>query len=144
MIPAGAHEWAPYCGPAPVPAESLRRWNVDPILATVLIGIAVWSLTWGRHQVQRPRFFWAAFGLAVVLFVSPFCALTSALFSARVVHHVARLLVLGANGAIVRADLSRHEEHSSDDLEHWARQVTIPECVLSIAAMLWQGLTVLF
>ena len=94
MIPAGAHEWAPYCGPAPAPAELLGRWNVDPILVAVLIGIAVWSLTWGRLHVQRPRFFWAAFGLAVVLFVSPFCALTSALFSARVVHHVVLAVVL--------------------------------------------------
>ena len=63
MIPAGAHEWAPYCGPAPAPAELLGRWNVDPILVAVLIGIAVWSFTWGRNHVQRPRFFWAALGL---------------------------------------------------------------------------------
>lgn len=56
----------------------------------------------------------------------------------------ATVLGLGANGVIVRAAVSRHDEHSSDDLEHWARQVAIPECVLSIAAVLWQGLTVLF
>ena len=71
MIPAGAHEWAPYCGPAPAPAELLGRWNVDPILVAVLIGIAVWSLTWGRLHVQRPRFFWAVHHVVLAVVLAP-------------------------------------------------------------------------
>ncbi len=41
-----------------------------------------------RLEPERRKWFAAGFVLLVLLFVSPFCALTSALFSARVVHHV--------------------------------------------------------
>lgn len=89
MISPGAHIWHPYCGAAPLPADLIGRWNFDPLLLLV-IGAAVigWQLTIGRSQPQRARPFYAALALTLVLFVSPFCALTSALFSARVVHHV--------------------------------------------------------
>lgn len=100
--------WIPYCGAAPSPAELLARWNFDPLL---LVGLAL--LTAGyvmglREPRSRQRWFAAAAGLLAILFVSPFCALTSALFSARVVHHivltaiVAPLLVLSVGPARLR------------------------------------------
>ena len=94
MIPAGARLWAPYCGPAPGPAELLGRWNFDPLL---LAGIAVaagglWMI--GGAESRRPFPAIASLALVLFLFVSPFCALTSALFSARVVHHVILAAVL--------------------------------------------------
>lgn len=79
--------WTPYCGAAPLPSELLSRWNLDPILlfALAAIGLGFARLGWTENR----RYFLAgAVGLAVLLFVSPFCALTSALFSARVAHHV--------------------------------------------------------
>lgn len=87
MDPALA--WLPYCGAAPAPAEWLGRWNFDPVLIAAL-GLAgfAYHRWYGGEPWQRRRFFWAAMALAVLLFVSPFCALSSALFSARVVHHV--------------------------------------------------------
>lgn len=84
---AGAH-WVPYCGAAPLPSELLSRWNFDPLL---LLALAAIALAWSRLLGAAPqRRYWlaAAAGLALMLFVSPFCALTSALFSARVTHHV--------------------------------------------------------
>jgi putative membrane protein len=80
--------FAPYCGPGGTPADLLVRWNGDPVLLAVLAvgGVFLW-------RAKANRLAWAAFGLTGLLFVSPFCALSSALFSARTVHHV--VLVAG-------------------------------------------------
>jgi putative membrane protein len=69
-----------YCGPAPAPAEIWLRWNTDPVL---LAGLALLALAAGRRRSGQLAV--AALALA---FVSPLCALSAALFSARVVHHV--------------------------------------------------------
>ena len=76
--------WAPYCGGAPAPGELLGRWNLDPVLIAVLaIGFV---LAW-RVSDNRPLVV-AAFAVLAISFVSPLCALSSALFSARTVHHI--------------------------------------------------------
>jgi putative membrane protein len=69
-----------YCGPAPTPAELLGRWNLDPLLLVLLVLLALWA---GR---SRPGA--AALVVLALTLVSPLCALSSALFSARVLHHV--------------------------------------------------------
>lgn len=69
-----------YCGPAPEPFEIWTRWNFDPL---VLLGLAALLLAVGRSRAG-----WAAVAVLAVAFVSPLCALSAALFSARVVHHV--------------------------------------------------------
>ena len=74
-------QWAgSYCGPAPAPADLLSRWNFDPWALVVLVVLAIWA---GR---SRPGA--AAVVVLAIAFLSPLCALSSALFSARVVHHV--------------------------------------------------------
>lgn len=85
-------DWIPYCGSAPAPAEWLARWNLDPLLL-LAIGLTT-ALAW---HVPRLRTWRTAAALTIVLFlfVSPFCALGSALFSARVVHHLVLALALG-------------------------------------------------
>lgn len=79
--------WLPYCGGAPTPDDLLSRWNFDPFLLGGLAGAAflLWRAT---ARAGERRLLWAALGLSLLLFVSPFCALSSALFSARVTHHV--------------------------------------------------------
>lgn len=79
--------WIPYCGAAPDPAEWLSRWNLDPVLLAGLALAAAGWVAWRRRGAGRDGPAVAAFALAVLLFVSPLCALSSALFSARVVHH---------------------------------------------------------
>jgi putative membrane protein len=81
--------WTPYCGGAPLPAELLARWNLDPLLIAVLL--LATAAGWRARDVAGFRLvpFMAAMAVAVLLFVSPFCALTSALFSARTLHHLA-------------------------------------------------------
>lgn len=80
-----ADRWLPYCGAAPAPDDWLARWNSDMLLigALALTAAAGW-----RRASSRPMLLLAVM-LAALLFVSPLCALTSALFSARVAHHVA-------------------------------------------------------
>lgn len=77
-----------YCGPAPVPADIWASWNFDPWLVGALV--AAWAL-WrqaGRRDRTGTHCFRAAGLLAIVAFISPLCALSAALFSARVVHHL--------------------------------------------------------
>lgn len=92
MSPATAHPWTPYCGAAPVPADWLGRWNFDPVLIAAMAGIAI--LLWRMTDTPGRRCLGFVLTLALILFVSPFCALTSALFSARVTHHVLLTAVL--------------------------------------------------
>ena len=89
--------WVPYCGEAPGPEIWLSRWNLDPVLGAVLLLLAsaLWRAAPGHGFTPRRllslRCAWA---LAVVLYVSPLCALSSAFFTVRVIHHIALVLVM--------------------------------------------------
>ncbi|KFI33764.1 CAAX protease [Haematobacter missouriensis] len=72
----------PYCGPAPTPEALWLSWNADPLVIAPILLLAVWPL----HARSRAGI--VATGVLVVAFVSPLCALSTALFSARVAHHV--------------------------------------------------------
>src|SRR5262245_8874380 len=74
-----------YCGPAPVPGDVWSRGNFDPVLIAILAALA---LLVARGRASNARAAWAAIFLLAIVFVSPFCALASALFAARVLHHV--------------------------------------------------------
>jgi putative membrane protein len=74
-----------YCGPAAVPDDLLTRWNFDPLLIAAIAALAI-VIASGR--VANARAGWASVALTAVTFISPLCALSSALFSARVLHHV--------------------------------------------------------
>lgn len=80
----GTMMWIPYCGPAPSAGD--WRWNLDPVLLVILMGAAV--LIALRLEGRRRVFGLAAMAVLAISFVSPLCALSSALFSARTVHHV--------------------------------------------------------
>jgi putative membrane protein len=150
LSPAG---WTPYCGAASTPGEWLARWNLDPVLLGVL-GLALVVIL--MQARGRPR----AFGLAALLvlavgFVSPLCALSSALFSARTVHHVlliavaAPLLVwsrpertFGRLGLATLAQAAifwtwhapaAYAWALSEDLAYWLMQVSL----LASAAWFW-------
>ena len=84
--------WTPYCGQAPDPSVLARSWNLDPWLLAALAAsfVALWM--WRKGPLERRA---AVLALAVLAigFVSPLCALSSALFSARTVHHVLLIAV---------------------------------------------------
>lgn len=76
-----------YCGSPPLPGDLWERWNFDPALIAVMFAaIAIFALR-PASRLERCSFALAMLVLSII-FVSPLCALTVALFSARVVHHV--------------------------------------------------------
>lgn len=79
----------PYCGPAPERVDWFGAWNFDPYLLIALLVLGLWGALTLRHQ-QRDRKGAAtlAMGAALLAFVSPLCAMTVALFSARTLHHL--------------------------------------------------------
>jgi putative membrane protein len=87
--------WLPYCGEGPGPAEWLARWNMDPLLLAALAAAAA-LFAWRPPAGSSGRAQAGLIGLLLVLFVSPLCALGSALFIARVVHHVVLATALAA------------------------------------------------
>jgi putative membrane protein len=61
------------------------RWNFDPLL---IAGLTALALAVGCGRSRNAPAGYGAISLMAVVFVSPLCALSSALFSARVFHHV--------------------------------------------------------
>lgn len=117
--------WIPYCGPGSTPADWLARWNLDPVLLAVLVlGLAA---AWTAPRMDRVRrLTLAGAGLVLVLaFVSPLCALSSALFAARVSHHV--LLV-----AVAAPLLALAAPSPPAAIARW-----LPGLVVVQAAVLW-------
>ena len=105
-----------YCGPAPIPAELLERWNFDPWALAVLVGLAIWA---GRSRPGAAAIIVLAFA-----FLSPLCAWSSALFSARVVHHVLLVAIAAPLFALSRPARA-------------ATAVGVPFLFATIALWLW-------
>jgi putative membrane protein len=108
MARRNLHPAIPYCGTPPAPGELLSRFNLDPLLIACLCALALAHLIQVKNNSQQRT---VLFGWLVVAtaFVSPLCALSVALFSARISQHMLLLLVaapLIASG-LPRKDLSR-------------------------------------
>lgn len=83
----------PYCGAAPSPGELLSRFNLDSLLGVALIlfaGLHAWHLRRRGLPLAAPMTGWA---LAAAALMSPLCALSVSLFSARVGQHMFLALV---------------------------------------------------
>ena len=103
----------PYCGLPPLPSELPGAWKLDPIAFGVFIAILI-SYMLGVQRDRsadafRARFFFAGWIVAVLAFLSPLCALSISLFSARIGQHMililaaAPLLALGRPGRAATA-----------------------------------------
>ncbi len=139
-----------YCGPAPFPADIWLRWNIDPVL---LLALGLLALAARRSRVGV-----LAVAVLAVAFVSPLCALSAALFSARVVHHVllvavaAPLLALAWPGPKLRSPAipflvstmvlwawhwpPAYDLALSNVAAYWAMQVTL----LGSAFVFWRAI----
>lgn len=88
---------ASYCGAPPLPGEWLGRWNLDPVLIAVWLGVAAIALWQARRRhvtrAQQHGLF-AGGSLALAVWISPLCALGVALFGARVGQHMLLVLVV--------------------------------------------------
>ncbi|HEV7352244.1 MAG TPA: cytochrome c oxidase assembly protein [Brevundimonas sp.] len=83
-----------YCGPPPAPTEIATSFNADP---TAMIALAVLGVLMRRRPAGL-----AATAVLIVAFVSPLCALSSALFAARSAHH---LLIVAVAAPLLAAAL---------------------------------------
>lgn len=86
------HSLTPYCGTPPLPSEILGRFNLDPVLIgslLVLAGLHVRGV-WRSGSAGAVISGWV---IAAAAFVSPLCALSVSLFSARVGQHMALILL---------------------------------------------------
>jgi len=83
---------SPYCGIPPSPGDLLGRFNLDPVLVFVLFALA--TIHVASVSDRRVRSY-AVCGwlIAAMAFISPLCALSVALFSARITQHMILLLV---------------------------------------------------
>jgi len=90
----------PYCGVPPVPGALLTRFNLDPLLiATLLLGLVL--LLRIARSARARRYAACGWSISVIAFVSPLCALSVALFAARIAQHM--LLILAAAPLIALA-----------------------------------------
>ncbi len=91
----------PYCGLPPSPDALWSRWNLDPVLLAALAALACAYLLGARRLDGSDRAiargergaFCAGWLIASAALVSPLCALSVALFSARVGQHMILALV---------------------------------------------------
>lgn len=82
----------PYCGSAPLPADVWSRFNADPTLIAAILVLLVAHVSLADSRARRVQALlgWSVAGLALT---SPLCALSVALFSARIAQHLLLLLV---------------------------------------------------
>ena len=83
----------PYCGAPPVPGDLLHRFNGDPLLIAALLLIALAHLRAVRADRRKSALAAAGWLTAGIALTSPLCALSVALFSARVGQHMILLLI---------------------------------------------------
>lgn len=127
-----------YCGSPPLPSSLLASWNDDPLLLVALVAGAVLALRLGGDR--RP-FGLAAVALLAVAFVSPLCAASVALFSARALHHlilVAIVAPLLARAWPLRSPLSRLAAVAIATITLWLWHVPAAyDAALSHKAIYW-------
>ncbi len=85
----------PYCGAPPTIATLAGRWNLDPrLLAALVIGALLYR-SWARRHATAAQTMLFACGWAItaLALVSPLCALSVSLFSARVGQHMILTLI---------------------------------------------------
>ncbi len=86
------NEALPYCGAPPSPGELLARFNLDPLLIVVLVVLGTLHVL--STSQRRARWFTGSgWTVAAAAFLSPVCALSVSLFSARIAQHMILLLV---------------------------------------------------
>lgn len=121
-------DYNPYCGPAPAPIDLWSSWNLDPILLVLIAAFFFALLRYATNRVEKLSAVLVLI-VAAIAFISPLCALTSALFSARGLHHIITVSVLAP--LIVLASRSA--------TQFWQRICLIPPegAFLASTAIFW-------
>jgi putative membrane protein len=103
-----AEQIIPYCGAPALPETLWQRWNPDPVLLATLAAIYIAYLAGDRLAGGGDRrevaAFSAGWAVAAAALVSPLCALSVALFSARVGQHMILAMVAAPLVALGRPE----------------------------------------
>lgn len=97
-MPDPVPSYLPYCGLPALPAGLWSSWNLDPVLIAAF-GLAAAAYAWrsgiaiDAGRKRRAWAFYAGWAITLLALVSPLCALSVALFSARVTQHMVLLLL---------------------------------------------------
>lgn len=82
-----------YCGTPPEPSTLAFRFNLDPVLIVALAAVAILHFSWCRSHGHRGIGLLIGWGVVATAVLSPLCALSVSLFSARVAQHMILLLI---------------------------------------------------
>ena len=140
------HGVLPYCGMPPLPGEFWQRWNLDPILIVLLLlplGAYLSAVRGGGGPRSAGRAnFVSGWLVGAAALLSPLCALSVSLFSARVGQHM--ILALVAAPLVLLGHPGSAYSRLSPALAHWIsnRRLTrfctsAPGAALIFAALLW-------
>jgi putative membrane protein len=102
----------PYCGTPPAPLELWGRFNLDPVLIISLLVLAMAHVVMARRN-GRQGYAIAGWFVASAAFISPLCALSVALFAARIAQHTVLLLVAAPLIAFALPAPSRRHERGN-------------------------------
>ena len=117
----------PYCGTPPSPGELLTRFNLDPLLIVVL-GVIVAVHLIQVKNIRQKHYALLGWMIAAAALISPLCALSVALFSARISQHMILLLVAAP---LIALGLPRKE------LQHSARGIRFASISFFVALWFW-------
>jgi len=82
----------PYCGTPPSPESLLVRFNLDPVLIAALLAAAILHIYYRRREGSGILSAAAGWAITALALISPLCALSVSLFSARVGQHMILIL----------------------------------------------------
>jgi putative membrane protein len=154
MIPLsnGAGVAIPYCGRPPLPETLLDRWNLDPILIACLVltlaayaGSVAIAPPSGVPAGWRRACFYAGWAVGALALVSPLCALSVSLFSARVGQHMlltvgaAPLVILGRPGAVLIGRWTSHRWSPSTQMRGPWDHPLIAAVAFAVALWFWHA-----
>jgi putative membrane protein len=106
------HSLIPYCGTPPLPSEILGRFNLDPALIGILLILAGLHVhtAWRSGVAGSGVAGYVAGGwlIAAAALISPLCALSVSLFSARIGQHMVLILIAAP---LIALGLPQREAH---------------------------------
>ena len=84
----------PCCGPAQLAGGLLGQSKLNPVSLVAMAAVSVMHLSKFGELRGKPGWLVGTWLMLAALFVSPLCALSSALFSVRVAHHVVMIALV--------------------------------------------------
>ena len=145
------YPYTPYGGLPPSPGELLQRWNLDPLLISALVlalvVYAVGAEPRGPGAIARGRrlCFYGGWGVGALALISPLCALSVSLFSARDAQHmllamvVAPLVAIGRPGVALARGHRRRLGRTRERARTSTRQPILASIAFATALWVWHA-----